>query len=1070
VGRGGADRPVRQLREWTGHRRHAPEPKSGDDPKAVWGDDCIEVLFRPEFGAQYEYSFVGNARGVKEEGRREVNTDKSFACEWDFRARRTDNGWEGEMRIPFASLGVRAPKPGEVWEMAPVNNQKTPRAEISSWPHLKKWLAREDFGYLVFGGEAPAVRVARAGELSATEVGMDLELSNFTAAEALIEIRLALFQPVNHRSPYFQILDAAANPLGPQAEATEWVDAATVARDVLRQFTRVKDQAEMIRVAANETRRLVFAHPSARGNYVLHYEVRDARRGVILAAGPLPFFRRSPLELLITPYVLSAGTVEVVADHGPVSGVAAGDRVRVDLLDRERTKVFQVVRGEVHETARRIALDVPVADLEPGVYTVRCSITGPDGAARAERDEVFTLPAKPAWWDNKLGYPEWRDVVPEPWTPMVRKPKGFEVWNRKIYLDAALQPSQIFNGRAEMLTGPARLDLQLDGLTWGEPETVTNRNTRIVQRQSLRARNVTGELLLEAEFDGFMKYTLRLEPRGAASLDRLVLEVPLKAELATHYHHGPLGTPAGYAELKVHKGYGAVPKEGLALPFTSTIWLGNDDVGFNWVAESDQWWTSNDAKQAVTVRRQDGATVLRVNFVERPSPLREPVKFEWAILATPVKPMNEELLRQLRFAQSGWGLDKSLTKLSDDTGPFIEAMVEGGVNAFNQWCWEGATSLWNEDFSAPGYRPTPLNEVRKRAFRQATDLAYQKGIRWVTAYAIWQCFRDWPDVGELWREQALMPLAPAFKGYLYCSARPFADWHIATLRRTIAETGINGVYLDSSPDPRLCAHRHHGHGYVDAEGKLHGTYPVFACREFHKRIYSLFHGEATKGGLVYAHNSHFPFIAVESFVDVHHCGEGSQLTRDVAIPKFYGRPFGLPVSFTRWNSPVYPETRMHSWRFVLQVDGTIKAHPSMVISRNLYPAVKGGGREALLQGYEAQSEAVWQVWRAYREFPWDGAQWLPSWKVEPYARTGDADLWACMHLNPGRAALVVVSSFRNEPATAKVQLDWKRMGFDPNRVTISDCITFEPIQPEDDGVTLPVLENRWRMLSIRAMP
>ncbi|MCM8757051.1 MAG: DUF6067 family protein, partial [Candidatus Omnitrophica bacterium] len=291
-----------------------------------------------------------------------------------------------------------------------------------------------------------------------------------------------------------------------------------------------------------------------------------------------------------------------------------------------------------------------------------------------------------------------------------------------------------------------------------------------------------------------------------------------------------------------------------------------------------------------------------------------------------------------------------------------------------------------------------------------------------------------------------------------------------TLRRTIEETGINGVYLDSSASPHLCSNLHHGCGYIDKKGKLHGTYPVFATRQLHKRIYTLFHSEMKKDGLVYAHNSHFPFMAVESFVDVHHCGEGSTLDRDIAIPKFYGHPFGLPVSFTRWNNPIYPETRMNSWRFVLQMDSTIKAHPGFVISKKVFPEYKGYGREYYLaKGYDPQGEAVWQVWNAYRNFPWDGSLWLPAWKIEPYISTGDQDIWACLHLNPGKSALLILSSFKKEKTSLKTKIDWKKLGFDPGKLKIEDCITLQEVSDllTAEGLNIDIAGNLFRMLLFR---
>jgi len=1051
---------------------YALKPVSGDAPTGVWKDDCFEFFVRPDFGASYEYSFVGNAAGVFCQGRRQTVTDRAWKCDWTFKARLTDWGWEGEMAIPFKSLGREAPKSGEVWEFAPMSNRKTPGAQLATWSFIRGWMERKDFGYLVFDGPAPAVRVLKAGGISAAEIGAVIEIANFTDKTAEIAMRTDLYKPSKDGVEYFKTMDGAADLWGGATDAKSDVPPAKVAQDALKQYTVIANAVREVAVPPGQTRRISVVEAAPRGAYVLHYRVTD-KGGRVLAGGALPFLKTDPLELVLTPYVLSAGVVEVVADHQRLASVAGGDMVRVSFLDAAGKAAAQ---GEAPLSVEkgRTTLNLSVKGLRPGPYVAQCQIAA-DKAIKAEVKAEFMLPAAPAWWGNDHGRPEAADTVPEPWTPMEITKTGFKVWGRNTDLGEALQPARLLNGGEEMLAGPAVLDLQAKDAAWAPAQVVREKKTGLAWRQSFKAAGLKGELLLEAEFDGFMKYTLSLSPAdaGAARVERLALDIPLKADLVTHFRHGSFGTPASNALIKGQRDYGALPAGGLALPFTCTLWLGGERMGLEWCAESDQYWSLGKDDKAVTVTRDGGAARMRVNLVSQPMDIKTPVRYEWSLLATPTKPMNQELLRGLRYAQSAFSLNEAKTGLdTDQARPTAAALAQAGVNAFGQWCW--AQTLWNEDFGAPGYRPSALNEIRAKAMAEAVRICQESGIKWFIIYAIWQTFSDWPDVGPLWKEQARHPLQPSLGGYLYCPARPFADWYIATLRQTIADTNVNGVYLDSSPAANLCCCLHHGCGYVDDKGELHGTYVIWANREFHKRIYTLFHGEMKKGGLVYAHHSSYPFMAVESFVDIHHCGEGSTLTRDAAIPKFYGYPFGLPVQFTRWNNPAYPETRMNSWRFVLQVDSLIKAHPGMVISKSVMPTYKGIAREGYLaKGYDRMGEAVWQVWQAQKSFPWDGAQWIPSWHVRPYADSGSEDVWVCMNLNPGKAALVAVSDLREKPEgdlKCALKLDWEKMGFDPERVTVKDVILGKAIPRTPRGLDLEIKEKLFRYLEIRPAP
>lgn len=1042
----------------------APPPNSGTDPLGVWRDDCMEMFLKPP-GLRGEYNFVGNAAGLHEEGLRTSATDKRWAVQWSYAARITETGWEGELSIPFAEIG-QSPQPGETWGFTITNNQRTPRGEPSSWSWLREWKSERDLGFLVFSGRQIAARVLQAGEVSASEVGALVEVANFSEEDVTVRIAASLHQPKEADLSWFRAYDGAADPLAGAGDAEQDLPADEVLPRTLEAWDEVNATThEAVVVPAGQARRVPFVHEAPRGSYALHYEVTDAATGAILAAGPLPFERRAPLEVVLTPYLLTASAVEVTADYRRVPGVSEGDELHVALRRAEGGDPLAQERVSVDVANGRSILDLDVSELPPGDYVVRCEIVPPGGESRAEREQDLSIAPPPDWWANPIGHPEETDTVPPPWTPMRRAGMGFSVWNREIVLGEALQPSAIVAGGSEMLADQVQLDLQAAGLTIGEPQCTLERKTGIVWEAPVSAEGLSGTLTLSAEFDGFMKYTLHLQPDGAnAGLDRMVLEIPLPGEAAQYYNHASLGTPPGH-DLVENRGDAGELEGELALPFSYSVWLGDTERGINWVAEDDQWWRPADPNRAIVMQREGEAASLRVNFVEERLEIDEPVTFEWAILATPSKPLDERFLRDLYLVQRAFYLNDEMTGLASDTGAYIRAMADAGANAFCQWSW-GDKSVWNEDFSAPAYRPTPLNAIRRDALREAIEMSREAGIEHVILYSLWAVITDWPGIEPWWQEMPLHPLLPTTGGYKQCSARPFADWHLSELARTISEVGNTGVYLDGGASPRVCTNIHHGHGYVDEQGNLHGSYGVFGQREHLKRIYHLFHGGMIDDGLVYVHHSGVFLPAIESFADIHHGGEGSDFVMDDFIGKFYGRPFGLPVTFTRWNVPWYPERRINSWRLSLLADATIKATPQMVVSKTSeWPE---GRRENLNKGYDDASQPVWWIWQAHKQFPFEGSRWLPHWEIGEFVQIGgdSSNLYAAMHLNEGRAALLTVSSFRDEPTQVELSVDWRGMGFDPATVTVTDAITGEPVPVTADGMTLEVLGQKFRLLQV----
>ena len=110
---------------------------------------------------------------------------------------------------------------------------------------------------------------------------------------------------------------------------------------------------------------------------------------------------------------------------------------------------------------------------------------------------------------------------------------------------------------------------------------------------------------------------------------------------------------------------------------------------------------------------------------------------------------------------------------------------------------------------------------------------------------------------------------------------------------------------------------------------------------------------------------------------------------------------------------------------------------------------------------------VWKIWQAQKSFSWEKSEWYPYWKVKEYLETNDEKLLPCMHLNRGKEALVVVSSFKNEVSNCNLKINWGKMGFEWKNVEVKDVITDELLIPNEYGLKFEVLDNRWRMFLIK---
>ena len=83
-------------------------PEERDKP--VFRDDSMELWLRPK---DANYCFMVNTTGSIADFRSQERF--RWDGEWDAKVRATDFGYEGEMRVPFATLEVSPPKPRDRW-------------------------------------------------------------------------------------------------------------------------------------------------------------------------------------------------------------------------------------------------------------------------------------------------------------------------------------------------------------------------------------------------------------------------------------------------------------------------------------------------------------------------------------------------------------------------------------------------------------------------------------------------------------------------------------------------------------------------------------------------------------------------------------------------------------------------------------------------------------------------------------------------------------------------------------------------------------------------------------------
>jgi len=200
--------------------------------------------------------------------------------------------------------------------------------------------------------------------------------------------------------------------------------------------------------------------------------------------------------------------------------------------------------------------------------------------------------------------------VPAPWTPLQVVKSGDEIIldvvgrTYRLGTHAGL-PTGITTAGEQILAAPVRLVGRLNGepIEWQQPflALMQQNDERAVLCGTAETGGVIVSASVKAEYDGVLRFDLAITPylgfhKGAelaSKLEQLWVEIPLRPEFAKLFTYWPLIT-GGEVQTYEPVNSGALPAEGLAFPFKPFIWLGWEEGGLSWFAESDRGWQPAD--------------------------------------------------------------------------------------------------------------------------------------------------------------------------------------------------------------------------------------------------------------------------------------------------------------------------------------------------------------------------------------------------------------------------------------------------------------------------------------------
>lgn len=622
-----------------------------------------------------------------------------------------------------------------------------------------------------------------------------------------------------------------------------------------------------------------------------------------------------------------------------------------------------------------------------------------------------------------------QQTVPEPWTAMQVHKQVFSCWNREYDFTNSLMPARITSGTINVLRSPIELKAASSGraVKWSRPALrIDHAGPDTV---SFNTRSSSPELNAECrwtmEFDGFLLCELTLSPRrDSIKLDKLDLQIPLNPSIARLFHHHPVKPVAEQRWATDTINSGAVPRSGTQLPFVHHIWVGDEERGLQWFAESDEGLRPSGKLITIT-----GAKTLRLNLLSNVTLDRgKPFRFVFGLMASPVKPVRQ--IGDIRWSfgwidPASWTHDAKGAKSLPENSR-LARLSEAGFNCFNVW---GGQFLMGDPCIADPDTPELISRAK----------GY--GMAPLTCAGIWLDARtsgaspDWSFGPPMtWQ----IPTRPEYKGILMCQRGGWKDWFAGRVEKAFKEVGVSGIYLDGSGTPQKCTNTAHGCGYKDAGGNVHPTLPILATRQVMKQVY-MTSRSVGRPTYVVAHTSSTVVLPCLSFADAYFDGEhvgrfpeDRRYTLEGFRAEMMGRQFGITSFYLKYNTQPGNEERSSTYSLIHGMMPIAPVHVS-------------------------------RAWNALREFNAATAEWFPYWK-DGSPLTSDSPVKLSTYLAKGRGALCVVGNITHDPVEAVIKIDPKALGL--ARATARNTVTGDSIPMDGAQIRINVGAGNYVLLRV----
>jgi hypothetical protein len=538
------------------------------------------------------------------------------------------------------------------------------------------------------------------------------------------------------------------------------------------------------------------------------------------------------------------------------------------------------------------------------------------------------------------------ETLPKGYSAIKASARRLQTGERISELGKFALPTQITASKQSLLASPIQLNIEVGSDPAGTLKLVSKTKGAATWDWTNDSPDLAFEAHMTAECDGFCWYDVQLTPKQSVKIRSITLEIPRTKSTARYLHtsnYSWSNPSGGLAEMGAKWSGGFMPY----------IWLGNEDCGLAWCAESDQGWNLQDPSRVLTVETRTNDVLFTVHLFDHETTISNKLTFRFGLQATPVKPVSFEwrasarILHDIHYESADAGTNGRCE---------LDEIAAGGAKTLV------IHDSWTKYFG----QMVPADAAR---FRKLIEACHKRGMR-LLVYIGYGLARTAPELQGKHDEWSVIPLIPWDPGYkpetrgfdATCPRSGWADWLVAGCDKLFSDFDLDGLYFDGTSEAWICQNQAHGCGWKDSTGALHPNFAMLDARKLMRRMADTVHRHKPNAILDVHMSSNFT-VPTLSFCDSvwngeqfegHTSAERFQVPLAAFRTEFMGYAHGLDAEFLCYeNRPfTFDEAIALAWLHGVEV-----------------------------RPYPQTLAKVTPIWRAMDRFGITKADWKPYWET-----------------------------------------------------------------------------------------